>query len=46
VYLPAEDPTIIRKLASAEPLSPDDPKLKLVKQAMMGVHLAAAAEAM
>ncbi len=46
VYLP-QDPTAVLKLASSsETLSADDPRLKVVKQAMAGVHLAAAAEAM
>jgi 3-hydroxyisobutyrate dehydrogenase len=46
VYLP-KDPTLVLKLASSEtPLSKNDPKLKLVKQLMAGVNLAAAAEAM
>lgn len=46
VYLP-QDPAAILKLASLpEPLAADNSELKLVKQAMAGVHLAAAAEAM
>lgn len=46
VYLP-QNPTAILELASLpEPLSAENAELKLVKQAMAGVHLAAAAEAM
>jgi len=46
VYLP-KDPSLVLKLASSETtLTKDDPKLKLVKQLMAGVNLAAAAEAM
>jgi len=49
VYLP-QDPTLVLKLASSSSskttLSESDPKLKLVKQIMSAVHLAAAAEAM
>jgi 3-hydroxyisobutyrate dehydrogenase len=46
VYLP-QDPTAILKLASStESLTADNAGLKLVKQALAGVHLAAAAEAM
>lgn len=45
-YLP-QDPDVVFKLASAATSTPeDDPKLKLVVQAMAGVHLVAAAEAM
>ena len=46
LYLP-KDPSAVLTLASAKSsLSKNDPKLKLVRQVMAGVHLAAAAEAM
>jgi 3-hydroxyisobutyrate dehydrogenase len=46
VYSPQE-PTLVLQLASSTPPPQvPDVKLRLVKQAMMGVHLAAAAEAM
>ena len=47
VYLP-QTPDLVFKQASsiAATTTADDPKLKLVAQAMAGVHLAAAAEAM
>ena len=45
VYLPQE-PDIVSKLAEAPTTEEDGAKLRLVTQAMVGVHLAAAAEAM
>ena len=48
VYLP-QQPDLVLELASkveGKKLVADHPRLKLVKQAMTGVHLAAAAEAM
>lgn len=46
VYLPQEPTAILKLASSTEPLTADNAGLKLVKQAMAGVHLAAAAEAM
>ena len=45
VYLP-KDPELVLKQSSAASTSDTDAKLKLVIQAMAGVHLVAAAEAM
>ena len=45
VYTP-KDPELVYKQASAATISDSDAKLKLVIQAMAGVHLVAAAEAM
>jgi 3-hydroxyisobutyrate dehydrogenase len=45
VYLP-KAPELVLKQASVSPTSESDAKLKLVIQAMAGVHLVAAAEAM
>jgi 3-hydroxyisobutyrate dehydrogenase len=45
VYIP-KDPELVLKQASAISTSESDAKLKLVIQAMAGVHLVAAAEAM
>jgi 3-hydroxyisobutyrate dehydrogenase len=46
VYLPQDHGLVLQLASSTTPLAADDPKLKLVKQVMAGVHMAAAAEAM
>jgi 3-hydroxyisobutyrate dehydrogenase len=45
VYLPSKD-GLVYKQATAPSTSTDDPKLKLVEDILVGVHLAAAVEAM
>jgi 3-hydroxyisobutyrate dehydrogenase len=46
VYLPKRPDLVFEQASEAATTTADDPKLKLVAQAMAGVHLAAAAEAM
>lgn len=46
VYLPQSQDLVWKQGSAAVTTTADDPKLKLVAQAMAGVHLAAAAEAM
>lgn len=46
VYLPKSPDLVFQQGSAAVTTTADDPKLKLVAQAMAAVHLAAAAEAM
>lgn len=46
VYLPKAHDLVFEQGSAAVTTAADDPKLKLVAQAMAGVHLAATAEAM
>jgi 3-hydroxyisobutyrate dehydrogenase len=46
VYFPKDPTLVLKQTSAAGEITEDDQRLRLVRQAMAGVHLAAAAEAM